>query len=62
MTKLFPADGENMSSEAKPEIWSDWDDFAEQAERLETLAGGLEAAADWFGCAGVKLRQLRSLV
>jgi cytochrome c556 len=46
MTKLFPADGDNMSSEAKPEIWSDWDDFAEQAERLETLAGGLEAAAD----------------
>jgi cytochrome c556 len=46
MTKLFPADGDNMSSEAKPEIWSDWDDFTEQAKRLETLAGGLEAAAD----------------
>jgi cytochrome c556 len=46
MTKLFPADGDNMSSEAKPEIWSDWDGFSALAERLETLAVGLEAAAD----------------
>lgn len=46
MTKLFPADGDNMSSEAKPKIWSDWGDFTALAERLETLATGLEAAAE----------------
>lgn len=46
MTKLFPADGDNMSSEAKPQIWSEWNEFTALAERLETLAAGLETAAD----------------
>jgi len=46
MTKLFPADGNNSNSEAKPDVWSNWDGFTAIAERLETLATGLEAAAE----------------
>ena len=46
ITKLFPADGNNSNSEAKLEVWSDWDGFTTLAERLETLAAGLEAAAE----------------
>lgn len=46
MTKLFPADGDNTNSEAKPEVWSNWDSFTALAERLKTLATGLEAAAE----------------
>lgn len=46
MTRLFPADGDNESSEAKPEIWSEWNEFTTLAERLEMLATGLEAAAE----------------
>jgi len=46
ITKLFPEDSDGKSSEAKPGIWSDWEEFAALAKRLETLATGLEAAAD----------------
>ena len=46
MTKLFPADSDNTNSEAKQEVWSNWDGFTALAERLETLATGLEAAAE----------------
>ncbi|MCR9139010.1 MAG: cytochrome c [Alphaproteobacteria bacterium] len=45
MTQLFPAGSDGMPSEARPEIWSDWDRFSELAMRLEVLAEGLEAAA-----------------
>ena len=38
MTKLFPADSDNTNSEAKQEVWSNWDGFTALAERLETLA------------------------
>lgn len=45
MTKLFPEGSEGMPSEARAEIWSDWNTFSELAMRLETLAVGLQAAA-----------------
>lgn len=46
MTQLFPAESDGMPSEARAEIWSDWDRFSELAMRLEVLAIGLEAAAE----------------
>ena len=46
ITRLFPEGSGGGPSEAKPEIWSSWDDFAAMAEELELLAGGLADAAD----------------
>lgn len=45
LTALFPEGSDTAPSEARPEIWSEWDRFVGLAQRLETLAGGLEAAA-----------------
>lgn len=45
MTELFPRGSDGMPSEARPEIWSDWNTFSELAMRLEILAVGLQAAA-----------------
>ncbi len=46
MTAKFPEDTSGGASEAKPEIWQDWEDFAGLARQLEVFAEGLEAAAD----------------
>ena len=46
MTGLFPEGSAHPPSEAKPEIWSDWDAFTALANQLETFAQGLEGAAD----------------
>lgn len=46
MTRLFPDGSLGMPSEARALIWSDWEDFEALASRLETLAMGLEAAAE----------------
>lgn len=45
MTKLFP-EGSLEASEAREEIWSDWDRFSQLAEDLSVYASALEAAAD----------------
>ncbi len=45
MTKLFPQGSNAKPSEAKSEIWSNWEDFANLAEQLETLSEGLALAA-----------------
>ena len=45
MTGLFPEGTDGAPSEAKPEIWSNWDEFETLAKRLEVLATGLDAAA-----------------
>lgn len=45
MTKLFPEGSNDKPSEARPEIWTNWDEFQAMAERLELLASGLEQAA-----------------
>ncbi|TMV10004.1 cytochrome c [Ruegeria sediminis] len=45
MTKLFPEGSDGMPSEAKPEIWQDWDAFSELADQLHTYAEGLALAA-----------------
>ncbi|MFK5979193.1 MAG: cytochrome c [Rhizobiaceae bacterium] len=42
---LFPKDNDNDSSEARDEIWSNWDEFKTIAEQLSMMADGLEAAA-----------------
>ena len=46
LTRLFPADNENMASYVKEAIWEDWETFAELAERLHTYSEGLALAAD----------------
>jgi cytochrome c556 len=46
MMKLFPQNSLQKASEARKEIWSNWNEFSELAMRLETLSKGLEIAAD----------------
>lgn len=46
MTQLFPEDSLMKPSEARPTIWSDWEEFEVLAMRLEALAIGLAASAD----------------
>ncbi len=46
MTKLFPEGSTQKPTEARPEIWSNWDEFKTLADQLLTLADGLEQAAD----------------
>jgi len=46
MTSQFPEGSLQKPSVAKPEIWSNWDEFVSLADRLGVLADGLEAAAD----------------
>ena len=46
MTKLFPEGTGGMPSEAKDEVWTDWERFAALASQLEEYSEGLERAAD----------------
>ncbi|MCK0170962.1 cytochrome c [Aliiroseovarius sp. S1123] len=46
MTKLFPEGSTDAPSEAKLEIWQDWESFAALAEQLRVTADGLAAASD----------------
>ena len=45
LTNLFPEGSQKHGSEAKPEIWSNWQMFSEFASQLEVYAEGLEVAA-----------------
>ncbi len=45
MTELFPEGSDGEVSYARPEIWEDWERFAELAEGLETLAVALASAS-----------------
>ena len=45
MTKLFPEGTGGMPSEAKEDVWTDWDRFAALATQLEEYSEGLERAA-----------------
>jgi len=45
MTLQFPEGTTDKPSEARVEIWSDWDTFSELAEQLKMNAEGLEKAA-----------------
>jgi len=46
MTNLFPEGTGGMPSEAKDEVWTEWDRFAALASQLEEYSEGLERAAD----------------
>ncbi len=46
MMNLFPQNSLQKVSDARKEIWSNWEEFSELANRLETLATSLEIAAD----------------
>ena len=45
LTELFPEGSLNHPSEAKPDIWTDWNEFQALATRLADVATGLELAA-----------------
>lgn len=42
---LFEAQESDPESEAKPEIWTNWDDFVSKAEALEAAAAGATIAS-----------------
>ena len=46
MTSKFTEGTTGHPSEARPEIWSDWDDFEALADQLELTARGLGLAAE----------------
>ncbi|MAS04790.1 MAG: cytochrome C [Ahrensia sp.] len=46
LTGLFPEGSGGEPSEAKAEVWSNWDEFSALAAQLETLSEGLGLAAD----------------
>ncbi len=46
MTRLFPEGSGGKPSEAKPTVWTDWEDFQELADQLHLLSEGLVEAAD----------------
>ncbi len=54
LTKAFPEGSLMAPTEAKPEIWKDWDRFVSLSSQLETLAEGLGLAADNGLMAGEK--------
>lgn len=45
LTSLFPEGSMGKPSEAKHEIWQDWEDFSGLAEQLHTYAEGLALAS-----------------
>lgn len=46
LTKLFPEGSNHKPSEAKPEIWTDWDHFARLAAQLQLFSQGLSQASE----------------
>ncbi len=46
MTKQFPEGVKSKHTEARPEIWKNWEEFRVIAGQLETFATALEKAAD----------------
>lgn len=46
MTSKFPEGTDGHPSEARPEIWSDWNQFKALADQLERMAEGLGLAAE----------------
>ena len=46
MTKLFPEGSGGMPSEAKDDVWTDWEQFEVLAMQLESLGKGLGQAAE----------------
>ena len=46
LTKLFPMGSGGMPSEAKDNVWQDWEEFSALAEQLHLYSEGLSLAAD----------------
>jgi len=46
MTGLFPKGSKHGPSEAREEIWTEWDEFVDLSNRLEIFAAGLSDAAN----------------
>ncbi|OOY05392.1 cytochrome c [Thioclava sp. F28-4] len=56
LTELFPEGSDSKPSEAKPEIWSEWDKFSALADQLKTASEGLaEAAGNGLMASGANL-------
>lgn len=58
MLKLFPENSLMAPTEARPEIWSDWETFSGLAHRLVVQAGALDQAAASAGAPQVAFRDL----
>ena len=61
LTKLFPAGSGGGRSDAKVEIWDDWEEFSKLANRLKVLSQGLGLAAD-NGLAGTTRMKKSSMM
>lgn len=46
LTKLFPEGSLQMASEARPEIWQNWQEFSDLSAQLEVFASALGNAAE----------------
>lgn len=46
MTELFPEGSDGDPSEAKPDIWENWEEFAALAEQIHVLSEGLALASE----------------
>jgi cytochrome c556 len=46
MSDLFPKGSKHGASEAREEIWTNWEEFNDLSNRLEVFAAGLSDAAD----------------
>ncbi|MES0827020.1 c-type cytochrome [Ruegeria sp. SCP11] len=46
LTRLFPEGSLDAPSEAKPEIWQDWEAFSALADQLRVMADGLAEASE----------------
>jgi len=55
---LFPKGSTDPKSRAKPEIWTHWDKFEENAKLLEASAGELAAAAQSGGDVGAASKKM----
>ncbi len=62
LTKLFPEGSNAKPSEAKAEIWLDWDSFDELAQQLAVYAGALETAADNDLMASGAMRNMKPMM
>jgi cytochrome c556 len=58
--RQFPAGSDQHPTDAKPEIWTHWDDFAARADTLERESAVLEKLAD-TGDAGAVGRQFHTV-
>ena len=61
LLKLFPKGSDGDPSEARAEIWADWEKFSELAEKLSAVATDLETNASSEGQAKANFSKLAKI-